>query len=323
MSLYFKITSPKSLIARDEKFNYFYLFHINKNSIIAKTHIQPVQVETPIYASFKKASYTIEAAIVMPIFITIMVFGMFMFRLLQVQAGVQQSINIASRTMAVTLGSVANEGESDKDVEVNPDESTVSGELSEAALLASTIALCGVEIAKNDVPISFVDGGPVGFDFFNTSVEGNYIDIKVDYVMTFPVGLIGDFSFDVNQRARCRKWVGYDKAENTTDSRFVYITEHGEAYHNNFYCTYLNPSVHRLPKKDLKSARNKGGAIYYKCEKCGKKEVGGFVFITDYGTAYHTDINCTNIKHNISKVPYEEVKDTKRPCSKCAAGEVH
>ncbi|MCR5196396.1 MAG: pilus assembly protein [Pseudobutyrivibrio sp.] len=323
MSRKIKFSSPKSLIARDKEFNLFNLFHINKNSIIAKTHDKPVQVETPIYTPFKKASYTIEAAIVMPIFITIMVFGMFIFRLLQVQAGVQQSINYASRTMAVTLGSIANGGESDKDVEIKPDEPTVSGEISEAALMASTIALCSVEISKNEAPISFVDGGVVGFNFFNTSVEGNYIDIKVDYVMTFPVGLIGDFSFEVNQRARCRKWVGYDKAENTTDSRYVYITEHGEAYHNDFYCTYLNPSVHRIPKRDLKSARNKGGAIYYKCEKCGGKKAGTFIFITDYGTAYHTDINCTNIKHNISKVPYEEVKDTKRPCSKCAAGENH
>ena len=39
--------------------------------------------EMPFYASFKKASYTIEAAVGLPLFITLMVFGMFIFRMLQ------------------------------------------------------------------------------------------------------------------------------------------------------------------------------------------------------------------------------------------------
>jgi len=128
----------------------------------------------------------------------------------------------------------------------------------------------------------------------------------------------------VNQRARSRKWVGYDKAENTTDSRYVYITDHGEAYHSNYYCTYLNPSVHRISADEVSGKRNAGGGIYYPCEKCKPgKHPTGVLYITDYGTAYHGDINCKEIKHNIKKVLYEEVKETMRPCSKCAAGERH
>ncbi len=274
--------------------------------------------EIPFYASLKKASYTIEAAVIMPLFITLMVFGMFLFRLLEVQSGVQQSIDAASRTMAVSLGNLANDGKSDKDVDTNGNDPTIKGELSEAVLLASTIALSGVEIAEHNVPIQFVDGGVLGFNFTNTNVDGNYVDIQVEYQLTFPVGLLGNYTYDVSQRARTRKWVGFDKYENTTDSRYVFVTEKGEAYHMNYNCTYLNPSVHRLPIEELNSARNKGGAKYYQCKRCKGKVTKGFVFITDYGTACHGDINCTEIKHNIRKVLYEEVKDTMRPCSKCA-----
>ena len=282
--------------------------------------------EMPIYASFKrrgvKASYTIEAAIIMPLFITLMVFGMFTFRLIQVESGMQKSLNTAARTMAVTLGNVAHKGESDVDVDTSEDEPSVKFELSEAGLEAATIALAGVEIYKNKVPLEFIDFGAAGINLYETNVEGNYIDLKASYRMTFPVGLLGNIGFDVSQRARTRKWVGYDKAENITDGTYVYITEHGEAYHTNYYCTYLNPSVHPISAGDVSAARNNGGGTYSPCEKCKppKNPSGGMLYITDYGRAYHSDINCKEIKHNIKKVLYEDVKDKMRPCSKCAAG---
>lgn len=285
------------------------------NSI--KSPICKTSKEMPFYASFQKASYTIEAAIIMPLFITLMVFGIFIFRVLQVEGGVQRSIDNASRTMAITLGNVSNEGESDKDVEINPDDATLGSFLTGEGMKIGTIALAQANITENRVPVEFVDGGLIGFNFLETEVEGNYIDLKVNYTMTFPVGLLGEFSFDVSQRARNRKWVGYSKVENSTDGVYVYITEHGEVYHSSINCTYLRPSVHRVPVGDLDSARNNSGAIYYECQRCKNKSNSGFVFLTDYGTAFHNDPNCTEIKHNIKKVLYEEVKETMRPCSKC------
>ena len=83
----------------------------------------------------------------------------------------------------------------------------------------------------------------------------------------------------------------------------------------------MNPSVHRLPMEDISSVRNKSGGIYYECHRCKGKNPGGFLYVTDYGTAWHNDVNCTEIKHNIKKVLYEEVRYTMRPCSKCAGEE--
>ena len=295
-----------------------------KNNLKTTTlYCRKCNKEMPINASFVKGSYTIEAAIIIPLFITLMVLGMFMFRILQVESGMQKSMNYASRTMAVTLGNMANEGEADKDINTDAQEPTIKGELSEGGLIAATVALAGYKVVENKVPLEFIDGGVTGINFLESTAQGNYIDLKASYTMTFPVGLLGTFKFEVNQRSRNRKWVGYDKSENSTDGQYVYITEHGEVFHTNYYCTYLNPSVHRILADEVTDKRNKGGAIYYKCQRCDGVEAGGFLYITDYGTAYHTDVNCTEIKHNIKKVLYEEVKDTMRPCSKCAAGEAH
>ncbi len=255
--------------------------------------------KAPFYASFLRASLTIEASIIIPLFITLMVFGMYTFRVLQVHSIVQQSIDSASRTMAVTLGNVSDQGET--------------------VLLASTVAMAAIELKEREVPLEFIDGGPLGFDFLESTADGNYIDLKVNYRMSFPVGLLGDYTYEISQRARCRKWVGYDKNENETDGNYVYITEHGEAYHINYFCTYLNPSVHKVAKDEVSEKRNKSGGRYEKCQRCGKTEPGGFLYITDYGNSYHNDVNCTEIKHTIKKVLLEEVKDTMRPCSKCTA----
>lgn len=276
--------------------------------------------EIPIYASFKKASYTIEATVIMPLFITLMLFGIFTFRVLQVQSGVQQGINQASRIMAVTLGNIANSGESDQDVDMSEEEVSIFSMVPKAGLYGATLALSEYEIAKTNLPSEFIDGGLFGINYLETNTDGNYIDVKVSYRMTFPIGLLGKYSFNVTQRARNRKWVGYDKSENNTDGAYVYITEHGKVYHTNYYCTYLNPSVHRVSADEISKKRNKSGGIYYECKKCKHSKNTGFLYITDYGTAYHSDMNCTEIKHMIKQVPLSSVEDTMSPCSKCAAG---
>ncbi len=277
--------------------------------------------ETPFYASLKKkGSYTIEAAVILPLFLTLMVFGMFLFRVLQVQSGVQHAIDISSRVMAVTLGDVSNKGKSDKDVEPSEEDKNITGEISEKGLLIATVAMAGVEIKKEKVPLEFIDGGPIGFNFLKTNVDGNYIDVRVSYRMTFPLGLLGKYSFGVDQRARCRKWVGYDKDEFMTDSEYVYITEKGEVYHRNYHCPYINPVVRRVPKSQINDRRNKGGGTYDECKRCRGKQPEGFYYVTDYGTAFHNSIDCKEIKHEIKKVPLEDIKDKMPPCSKCGGG---
>ena len=240
----------------------------------------------------------------MPLFITLMVFGIFMFRILQVQSTVQHSIDMASRTMAVTLGNTAR------------DEDSMG--MDDAALFAATIGLAEEQILTNDVPLSYVDGGILGFNYLESNTSGKYIDLKVRYTMTFPVGLFGDYKFSVSQRAKNRKWVGYDPSENEWDGKYVYVTTHGSVYHTDINCTYLYPSVRRIAENEVSSARNESGGKYYLCKRCGATKSNGYVYITDYGTAYHTDITCTEIRHDVNKVLYDSVKDVMDGCSKCA-----
>ncbi|MCR4695510.1 MAG: pilus assembly protein [Pseudobutyrivibrio sp.] len=252
--------------------------------------------EIPFHASLLKASYTIETAVILPIFISVMMFGIFTFQLLRVQAGVQQALDTASRQLAVAAGAV---------------------EKNDSLVVGLAIAYADEEILNSRIPLSFVVGDIGGINYLGSSTDGNYIDLHVSYLVHFPVGLLGNYTYPVTQRSRSRKWVGYDRSENEGDGIYVYMTDKGEVYHTSLYCTYLSPSVRQVARNQVDDSRNASGGIYYPCHKCKDKEPGEYVYVTDYGTAYHNDVACTNIRHNINKVLYESVKGRVPACSKC------
>ena len=134
-----------------------------------------------------------------------------------------------------------------------------------------------------------------------------------------PIGLLGKYTYPITQEAKARKWVGFDASEYTWDGIYVYITPTGDVYHTNINCSYLNPSIRAISSRELITARNSSGAKYYPCKHCKGNENKGTVYITDFGTIYHSDINCNTLKRTIKKVLYEDVKDLRRPCSKCGS----
>lgn len=263
------------------------------------SYSQSTQYEAPFYASLKRGSYTVEAMIVLPLFITLMMYGVFFFRILQVQAGVQAAIDSATRVIAVASPMWESEQED------------------EIGTMAGAITYATLKIAEDEVPTWYIRRGIVGMDFSKSSAKGNYVDINVTYEMGFPIGLLGKYSFEVTQEARSRKWTGFDPSENRNDTEYVYITAYGTVYHTNYDCTYLNPSIKKVSASSVNSKRNKSGAKYYCCKACKGNDNDGSVYITDYGTLYHSKLSCSRLKRSVKKVPLEEVQDIMPKCNKC------
>ncbi len=247
--------------------------------------------ETPLYALLK-GSITIEASLIMPLIAAFMVFMIFFIRVIQVEADVQKSIDMASRKAAVCW----------------------SDNVSEATLAV----YCDSLIKKRGTHTEFIRGGILGINYLNSSLEGNYVDLVVTYTMPLPVRFFGYHDVEIVQRSRNRKWVGFDPNEEAdTINGYVYVTETGEVYHLSRDCVYLNPSIRTISKEDIDGARNKEGSKYYKCNSCKSKNDTGVVFITDYGNSYHSTTSCSGLKRTILIMKLEEAKIHYRPCSKC------
>lgn len=240
------------------------------------------------------ASYTVEAAFVLPMFLLAGIAVIFFFRVIQVEWGVQTAISDVARSAAIS-GNVFSE------MKPGPIQ-----------------AFCAAEIAVKQVPYKFVLGGPVGINLSGTTVDDQEISIKASYVMKVPTTLFGWKHWHISQRALARRWVGDDPGDADEADKYVYVTESGSVYHTNLSCAYLNPSIRGVFDEQLSDERNVNGAIYYPCPSCRKKGFSGIWYVTDYGTNYHTTLRCPGLKRTINRMKLQDAIDKGYPlCSKC------
>lgn len=260
--------------------------------------------ETSQYAC-RKGSLTVEAAFIIPFFACFLVFILYLFRILQVQTAVAQSLQYTGRRMAAEycIQEADEEGE-------NTDFNAVGG-LLKAKLYFQK------QLKKQSCPTQYVSFGLSGILLSKSDLSGNYVELKAVYKMKLPVGLLGKFQYRIAQGVKCRKWTGYQPGENeNADEQWLYYTEHGTVYHASRTCSHLDLSIQGIPYEQAAQKRNHSGGKYYPCEKCGGADAGGMVYITNYGNRYHTGLSCSGLKRKIYMIRRSKATD-KRMCKKC------
>jgi hypothetical protein len=241
----------------------------------------------------RRASYTLEAAVIIPLLAGFFVAILFFFRVLQVETQVQAALDYASRKTACEAGTVS----------------------SDAALQVSAEAYFRKELSKYSLPGKYVNGGSKAVSLLGSTYADNYVTLRASYTMKVPIKFFGWKGFIVSQGSKVHKWTGDREDGEKTD--YVYVTESGTVYHRNRSCTYLDLSIQTVNKSSVGSRRNKSGNIYYACSDCAAgKTVTGLVYITNYGTCYHTKVSCSGLKRTIYLIPITEA-GSKRACSKC------
>ena len=293
-----KIISEKSYISKIS-------LPKNRRERRKRANLQPTQNEAPSCASLSLgASYTVEAAVVLPLFLGVLVLLLFFFRVMSVQWGIQRALEDTGRLLAVTA-------ESGLDESSEKEKQNLAGAAAAGVLLG---------VREYDVPVSYIRGGILGIDLSDSVLEGNYVDLRARYTVEFPLKFFGNLQWQISQSARNRKWVGYDPAEDRWDGRYVYVTAYGSVFHTTVSCSYLNPSVHGVDISEVDARRNQDGSRYQECRECAHRTgTGSCVYITDYGTAYHRTLECGGLKRTVYRVAYEDAKGY-APCTKCAGG---
>lgn len=286
-----------------------------------------------------KASITVEASLVLPIFILAMYSFIFFLQVLSIQEEIQQSL-LQTVRYCEKIGYVHDyvqnyevEGKSDQtgkdstsvseDNENENEDSAVDTREIATYLITSGLmqAKFGEVVDQYTINKSCVVGGMQGLNFLLSSydVETNIADITVQYKVHIPIGLAIIDDFYVVQTTKVRVFVGLrninpdDEEDGDEDS--VYITETGTVYHESKECTYLKLSITKIARASLDNQRNSSGGKYYKCEICkpGKQE---YYYITKQGNRYHNNTNCSGLKRTIKVIKRSEIGD-RRACSRC------
>jgi len=255
-----------------------------------KTHNQSQRAS---FCICNKASYTLEAAVVIPLLAAYLVTLLFFFTILDIQCAVDDALLFAGRKTAV--------------------ESSVVD--SEEVLFLSAEAYMCYALKDNSQIKKYVPRGLLGISLLGSKISGEYIVLRADYVVELPISFLGINQLNLTSQNCFRKWTGDRLIEDAGE--YVYVTAAGQVYHASLSCRVIDLSIKRTSIYQISSLRGKNGQKYYECGRCKwKDDEKERVYYTDYGERYHKDIACSALKRTVEKIRLEDV-DGRRPCSFC------
>ncbi len=254
-------------------------------------------------ASESKASLTLEAALILPLFIFACVVMMQPFIVIGIDGKVQSALEQVSHEIAM-------------DAYISPSDTDGKEIATQAA--AFTYAEMAVRSTLSDLPVR-----NISLSGSSLLKDGETVDLIVEYDVPLPLALFGLNSIHRTNRAYRRAWVGRDGFGDGTgagenDEQIVYIGKTSTRYHILRTCHYLFNDMSQVPLDEIGEYRNTSGAKYYPCSRCGS-DAAGLVYIMKAGSHYHSTKDCPAIQAYVTAVPLSQVEYL-GPCSYCSGG---
>lgn len=273
---------------------------IHNDRFLAEHILSPIRrVVLSIFLKKDRASATVEASIVMPIFIFAYLAIMQILWLVVAQLGIVNALFDTGNGMLKTSMLLE-------------DNKTIS-------VAQMAVSFYG-SLNKDYLDKSGIVGKAAGISLLESNVKDDLSEIylKADYVYNNSFDIAGLFFHKYAQTLYFRGWVGCNTLGRRQDvaGTIVYVTDYGQVYHTRRDCAYLNPSIQQRVSNELISIRNASGAKYLPCKSCYSDTY--VIYITDYGTAYHSDKNCSGLKRGIMAVDMDKASSVMGPCSKCS-----
>lgn len=284
----------------------------NLHNISAPNDKKSIKAERVSSFISKNASLTVEAALVLPIFLFAMCFMMYFTEVIRIQAEVGNELYKQSKTLA-SYGYIYKKAESKEIIKSGKIEGLVTGALSDLYIKSQVKK----ELGDNYFEINNIESG-ISLILSTYMQEDDMIDVIAIYKIKIPTNFFQLNKIPVLQRARIRAWTGYEESsEGDTKEEIVYITKTGSVYHKDISCTHINLSVKQVNSSEIKGLRNTGGGKYYECELCGDEPSKKELYITDTGDRYHKRKDCSGITRGVLAVSISKVEG-RGPCSRCA-----
>ena len=291
-----------------KKYNSLHAFRI----LSSPNDITDIKTERVSLFISQKASLTVEAALVLPLFLFAICFMMYFTEIVRIQAEVGNELYKQSKNMSL-YAYVYQSAESNHIIESGKVEDLVSGMLSNLYVKSKV----SEELGDNYFEINNAESG-ISLILSSYMKENDIIDVVGMYSISIPCNFFHLNKVRVIQRARIRAWTGYeeDTEGNEPIEEMVYITPYGSVYHKDIFCSYINLTISQVSKSDVDNLRNSSGGKYYECELCKDEVENAYLFITDTGDRYHKRRDCSGIQRDVLAVPISEVEG-RGPCSRC------
>lgn len=238
----------------------------------------------------KRASLTIEAALVLPVFMTGLLTLVSALLMSLTGMRIQASLHNTAQHLAMERAD-------------GPE-----------VLLSDIRKEIADGLSEED--FRFIEGGAEGIDISASDVnDSEYIDLCLECNLKPVTDVFGLIRIPFHRRSFTHIWCGYGGGY-FPDGRYVYITEDSEVYHLNRDCSHIRLTVIETDASEVNRLRNDNGSRYRPCEICHAKLSDRKLYVTPDGNRYHNCITCSGLKRTVRAVRIEEVGG-RRPCKRC------
>ncbi len=145
------------------------------------------------------------------------------------------------------------------------------------------------------------------------SIEVNQENEKVftaraGYFVNIHIPLLGSYHMKVSDSIKQKAFLGYGREEKI--DTYVYITPNQEVYHRHRACSHLSVKVKEI---SISSKDN-----YTPCTFCGRdKNAGNKIYVSETGRVFHYRRECSGLKRTVNRVKLNEVKGL-GACQRCS-----
>lgn len=294
----------------------FHSLHVEKQSFKINVQINSSQysLRMPCYGNRrkrtfytptgtgKKASLTVEAAMVFPIFLFAMFLLIYSIKIVELQSKIQYALNETATEMA---GYAVVHNSKDKEETGKYITSITYSKAGASVIFSGYLNESG---ADTDMVIKKKSG----FSFQGSKIleDDSELYLVVNYQIQLPRVLGINIEIPCVQNAYTRGFTGRTLKEGREET-IVYITTGQEVYHTNRQCTHLVLSIQQIAVSKVNKKK------YSLCGVCKNKKQEDFVYITSEGTKYHKTLSCKSLKRVIERIAISKVSG-RRLCKRCS-----
>lgn len=265
-------------------------------------------------------SMTIEAALVLPLFLFAMVTIMMMFTVMDRQRQVQTAVEAVCED--ISRLAYANYEIKRGETKINtPDEEY--GYYFREGLIGQVVTAAYVEVRlRNELKEKDIESLSLAGSRFLE--DGEMVDLVAVYKIRLPFPVFRMKEISMVSRSSRRAWIGKDGgwlkgSEGDDEEILVYVGKGSTRYHRSRTCHYLYNQLISVALESIDSYRNTSGGKYSACSRCGE-HAGQTVYIMKSGSSYHSTSSCSSITAYVRAVKISEVIHL-GACTYCSGGE--
>ncbi len=270
-------------------------------------------------AASLSASLTVEAALVLTLFIFTVILMAMPMEMLDTHRRIQMTLESLSREMSQDAWLLTAKGHGrgqDAGGEADPEEEGGSFFLAflngaaEGYLIYRISEQAGDKIEHLDVSGTRI------------SQDGLTIDLRASYRAKLPFGFPGLRSVPFSARSLRRGWIGKKgggpEGPGGTEEIMVYVGKDSTRYHRSPSCHYISNKLRVIGAGRAGAEQNGSGRTYQPCAVCGG-EPSEVYYVLPEGERYHSRPDCSSLSYYVRMVPLSEAEYL-GPCSYCGGG---